>query len=214
LEDILRVKLETAMSASVTSAYRAMLAEQQGDGTALSTDATDALLRAGQAQSDALVEYTYVLRTFTDLTIHGKMPEDESAAGSYGGRAVREVSLILIVDDDESIREATKTLLRSAGYQVQTFASAERVLESGALEETECLILDVRMPGMDGLELQRRLNAEGVDVPVIFITAHDDAAVRRRAIEGGAINLLYKPFAAAELLETVQASARGRNMSH
>jgi CheY-like chemotaxis protein len=215
LEDLWRVKLETAMSEyqCVASAYKSLL-EQQGDGTPRSTDATDALMRARQAQSEALAEYTRVLRTFTDLTIHGKMPEDESAAGSYRGRAVREVSLIFIVDDDESIREATKTLLRSAGYQVQTFASAESLLELGALGETECLILDVRMPGIDGLELQRRLNAEGVHVPIIFITAHDDAAVRRRAIEGGAINLLHKPFAAAELLATVQTAVRGGNLSH
>jgi CheY-like chemotaxis protein len=215
LEDVWRVKLDTALSEyrAAATTYTSML-EQQGDGTPLSTDATDALMGARQAQSEALAEYTRVLQTFTDLTIHGKMPEDESAAGSYGGRAVREVSLILIVDDDESIREATKTLLRSAGYQAQTFASAESLLESGALGETECLILDVRMPGIDGLELQRRLNAEGVHVPIIFITAHDDAAVRRRAIAGGAINLLHKPFAAAELLATVQTAVRGGNLSH
>lgn len=124
------------------------------------------------------------------------------------------VSLILIVDDDESIREATKTLLRSAGYRVQAFASAESLLEAGTPGETACLILDVRMPGIDGLELQCRLNAEGVRVPIIFITAHDDAAIRRRAIEAGAINFLPKPYAAAELLETVQTAVRGRNVSH
>ena len=142
------------------------------------------------------------------------MPEDESPRGSHVRQRVREVNLILIVDDDESIREATKTLLRSAGYQVQTFAAAESLLESDALGETGCLILDVRMPGIDGLELQRRLTAEGVHVPTIFITAHDDAAVRRQAIEGGAISLLHKPFAAAELLETVKTAMEGRNLSH
>jgi FixJ family two-component response regulator len=115
-------------------------------------------------------------------------------------------SLISVVDDDESIRAAMKTLLRSAGYHVETFASAEDLLHSGAIHKTECLILDVRMPGMDGLELQRRLQADGVRVPVIFITAHDDGRLRRRALEVGAVELLHKPFEAAALLATLQAA--------
>lgn len=115
-----------------------------------------------------------------------------------------EVTLISIVDDDESVREATQTLLRSVGYRVRTFVSAENLLDSDALAETECLILDVRMPGIDGLELQRRLNEGGSRVPIIFITAHDDGPLRQRAVEAGAVDLLQKPFDAGQLLATLQ----------
>jgi len=204
LEESWRLKLEEASSRykAATAEYRTMLAEQ--------SVATDALMRARQAESRALAEYAQVLRTFADLTIHGKVPEEQPAAGSNGGVTVRQVNLISIVDDDESVREATKTLLRSVGYQVQTFVSAENLLNSGALGETECLILDVRMPGIDGLELQRRLNADGFRVPIVFITAHGDGTLRRRAIEAGAVDLLDKPFAASTLLATVESALGGR----
>src|ERR1700733_2723198 len=103
---------------------------------------------------------------------------------------------ISIVDDDESIRKATRALLRSVGYEVETFASAELFLQSDALRETDCLVLDVRMPGIDGLELQRRLNAAQSLVPIIFVTAHDDKSHRRIAMEAGAANFFHKPFEA------------------
>lgn len=179
--------------------------EEQSDGATRGPDATDALIHARQAESQALAEYTQVLRVFTDLTIHGKAPGEQPAAVSNAQATVRQIS---IVDDDESVREATKTLLRSVGYRVQTFASAESLLNSGALGETECLILDVRMPGIDGLELQRRLNTEGFRVPIIFITAHDDGPLRRRVIEAGAVDMLNKPFAASALLATVDTARR------
>ncbi len=119
---------------------------------------------------------------------------------------LNEVSLISVVDDDESIRDSTKTLLRSVGYRVATFESAELFLDSGAVEETECLILDVRMPGMDGLELQRRLKAADSGVPIIFVTAHDDRTKRRQAIEAGAVDFLGKPFEARALVVAVQTA--------
>jgi CheY-like chemotaxis protein len=120
-----------------------------------------------------------------------------------------EVGLISIVDDDESIRAATKTLLRSVGYEVGTFSSADDLLNSGALEKTRCLILDVRMPGVDGLELQRRLQRDGIHVPIIFITGHDDGPLRRRALDAGAIDLLHKPFEATALLARVSIALGG-----
>ena len=120
-----------------------------------------------------------------------------------------EASVISVVDDDESIREATKTLLRSAGYSVGTFASAEHFLDSGALGKTECLILDVRMPGMSGLDLQRRLKSSESAVPVIFITAHDDNANRRQAIDAGAVEFFGKPFEAAALVAAVRTALAG-----
>src|SRR5882724_5390560 len=102
-------------------------------------------------------EYSRAMKTLTDLTIRGELPEETPSGGPEGTRA--ESERISVVDDDESIRDSTKALLRSAGYQAATFASAELFLDSGALAETDCVILDIRMPGMDGLELQRRLNA-------------------------------------------------------
>lgn len=120
--------------------------------------------------------------------------------------------LISIVDDDESIRDSTKTLLRSVGHRVATFASAELFLDSGAIAETECLILDVRMPGIDGLELQRRLNASGAGVPIIFVTAHDDITNRRQALAAGALDFLCKPFDAGALVAAVE-NARSRRES-
>jgi FixJ family two-component response regulator len=101
-------------------------------------------------------------------------------------------------------------LIRSAGYEVLTFASAEDFLNSGALQDTGCLILDVRMPGIDGLELQRRLCAQSSRVPIVFITAHDDGSLRRRVIEAGAVDLLPKPFEAAILLAAVKNALDAR----
>ena len=121
--------------------------------------------------------------------------------------------VISIVDDDESIRDSTRQLLRSAGYCVTTYDSAETFLESGAVERTECIILDVRMPSMDGLELQRRLNASDAHVPIIFVTAHDDAASKRQAIAAGAVDFLNKPFETNALLTTVE-SALTRGDAH
>jgi FixJ family two-component response regulator len=150
------------------------------------------------------MEYSRLLRVFTDLTVHGKLPE--GGCETPEPTLARDVRRISVVDDDVSIRDSTKTLLRSAGYEVATFASAELFLDSGAIAETECLILDVRMPGMDGLELQRRLNDSSAGVPIIFITAHDDARSRRRAIDGGALDFLCKPFEANALVAAVQTA--------
>lgn len=114
--------------------------------------------------------------------------------------------LITVIDDDKSVRNSVKTLLRSAGYRVETFESAEAFLESGAAAQTGCLILDVRMAGMDGLELQVRLHDTDSHVPIIFITAHDDGALRQQAMQAGAIDMLHKPFAPRMLLSTVQTA--------
>jgi FixJ family two-component response regulator len=123
-------------------------------------------------------------------------------------RREHDFGVISIVDDDESIRAATKALLRSVGYEVRTFASAELFLKSGALRETECLVLDIRMPGIDGLELQRRLNEAESLVPIIFVTAHDDATKRRAAIEVGAVDFLRKPFDANAFVAAVEEAVK------
>jgi FixJ family two-component response regulator len=118
--------------------------------------------------------------------------------------------VIAIVDDDDSVRSATKALLESVGFQVATFDSAELFFGSGALSQTECLILDVRMPGMNGLKLQRRLRASGSVIPVIFISAHDDRKQRSDALAAGAAGFLTKPFVAADLLATIRSVTLGR----
>jgi len=118
--------------------------------------------------------------------------------------------VISIIDDDESIRTATKRLLNSVGYAVESYASAELFLASGALSRTECLILDIRMPGMNGLELQRQLNAAGSCVPIVFVSAHDDKINRRKAIQGGAIEFFRKPFHANALVACIQRALNPR----
>jgi FixJ family two-component response regulator len=111
-----------------------------------------------------------------------------------------------VVDDDQSVRDSTRSLLRSVGYKVTTFDSGEHFLESGSLTDTACLILDMRMPGMDGLKLQRRVKASQARVPIIFVTAHDDRTSRRLAIAADASNFFPKPFAASDLLGALQTA--------
>jgi FixJ family two-component response regulator len=112
-------------------------------------------------------------------------------------------SRISIVDDDASVRKAIKRLLKSAGFHAEAFASAEEILNSGRLTGTVCLVLDVRMPGMSGVELQERLIALGCAIPIIFITAHADEEDRARALQRGAVDCLQKPFSDETLLNAI-----------
>ena len=114
--------------------------------------------------------------------------------------------LIAVVDDDDSVRESLSGLFRSVGFAVQVFASAAAFLKSDDLSKTDCVILDVRMPGMTGLELQRRLVVSHRDLPVILMTAHDDAQTRSQALNDGAADYLIKPFSEEALLDAVQAA--------
>ena len=116
--------------------------------------------------------------------------------------------LISVVDDDDSVRESFGGLIRSVGFAVKVFASAEEFLNSDHLRNTDCLILDVRMPGMNGLELQRQLAATDRKIPVIFITAHGDEDVRSRALNGGAVDYLLKPFSEEALLNAIDAALK------
>jgi FixJ family two-component response regulator len=117
-----------------------------------------------------------------------------------------ESALIAVVDDDEAIREATESLIRSVGFRAVVFPSAEDFLRSSHLQDTACLIVDVRMPGMSGLELQRQLAAANYSMPIIFITAHGDEEARARALRAGAVAFLDKPFSDEVLLRAVQAA--------
>jgi FixJ family two-component response regulator len=114
--------------------------------------------------------------------------------------------MVAIVEDDESYRAAVQRLLRSAGLPVQSFASAEDFLSSGRQRETGCLIADIRMPGMSGLDLQSRLNSDHCPIPTIFITAHGDEKMRLQAMRGGAVKFLAKPFDGEILLEAVRVA--------
>jgi FixJ family two-component response regulator len=108
--------------------------------------------------------------------------------------------MISIVDDDKSIREAANMLIRSLGYATATFASAEEFLESGRVQDTACLITDVQMPGMSGIDLQSHLTANGHCTPVIFITAYPEESFRARALDAGAFGFLSKPFSDVSLI--------------
>jgi FixJ family two-component response regulator len=108
--------------------------------------------------------------------------------------------VISVVDDDASFRRATARLIHSLGHAVESFDSAEAFLGSGRVEDTACLVSDVRMPGIDGIELQKRLRQQGCRLPIIFITAHPDTSTRSRALALGAVGFLDKPFRDDELI--------------
>ena len=123
-----------------------------------------------------------------------------------------ENSLISIVDDDDLTRAAIENLVRSLGFSARTFASAESFLQSSSISQTRCLILDVQMPKMSGLDLQYRLSASGFDIPIIFITAYPDDTVRARALNSGAIGFLHKPLdlQGPTLIDCLHAALHGR----
>lgn len=114
--------------------------------------------------------------------------------------------LIALVDDDDALRTSLDNLLRSVGFRVQGFASAEAFLQAPPAPETACLLLDVRLPGMNGLELQRQLGAAHGSLPIIFVTAYADEEVRARALAAGAVAVLSKPCREADLLQAIEAA--------
>jgi FixJ family two-component response regulator len=114
--------------------------------------------------------------------------------------------MVAVIEDDESYRVAVERLLKSAGLPAQSFGSAEAFLNSGCQHETGCLISDIRMPGMSGLELQSKLTSDHCPIPTIFITAHGDEKIRMQAMRGGAVKFLAKPFDGETLLEAVRVA--------
>ena len=116
--------------------------------------------------------------------------------------------LISIVDDDDALRSSLDDLLQSIGFQTLDFRSAEAFLSANQARDTACLILDVRMPGMSGLELQRQIVAANWRIPIIFITAHADADARARALAAGAVAFLYKPCREEELLDAIDMALK------
>src|SRR5205807_7249482 len=118
----------------------------------------------------------------------------------------RKSKVVAIVDDDDLMRSALQGLLKAVGLPARAFASAEEFLQSGQQHDTGCLIADIRMPGMSGLDLQAKLNAQRIRIPTIFITAHGDARMRMQALRAGAVEFLAKPFDDEVLLESVRAA--------
>lgn len=123
---------------------------------------------------------------------------------------VMERSLVTVVDDDESVRESLPDLLREFGLKARAFSSAEEFLASDCIGQTNCLILDVFMPGMTGPDLQRELKLRQQEIPIVFMTAKKNETVRPRLLEKGAVECLFKPFSDTALLEAVNAALRAR----
>ena len=116
--------------------------------------------------------------------------------------------LVAIIDDDELFRRSIERLVDSAGFRVEAFASAEEFLERGSLDRTACAILDMKLPGMNGLELQQRLITSSRPMPIVFVSAHDEAVTRANALRAGAIAFLKKPFDNSTLLDALHRSIR------
>ena len=138
----------------------------------------------------------------------GKMKGEIEVGERRTNHPVPSVPLISIVDDDEALRSSLEDLIRSAGFRVQGFSSAEAFLRSNQVQTTDCLILDVRMPGMTGPGLQRDLRSESADLAIIFITAYENPNVRAQVMEAGAVAFLYKPFYEEDLLGAINAALR------
>jgi FixJ family two-component response regulator len=119
-------------------------------------------------------------------------------------------SLVSIVDDDESVRESLPDMVRQFGFAAQAFSSAEAFLASDFVDQTRCLILDVAMPGMSGPDLQRELASRRQTIPIVFITASGDKAIRSRVLANGAVECLFKPFSETALLDALNAALRMR----
>ena len=115
-------------------------------------------------------------------------------------------NLICVVDDDESVRRTTKLLIESFGYRAAVFESAETFLKSGQLHDISCLVVDAQMPGMNGLQLQSHIAAEGWSIPIIFISAYGNKESRRQAMAAGAVAFLDKPFSDEQLLESIRSA--------
>ena len=113
-------------------------------------------------------------------------------------------AIVFVVDDDDSVREALESLIRSAGFKVETFATAQEFLDCRRADVPSCLVLDVRLPGLSGLDLQKRIAEGNRDIPIVFITGHGDVPTSVRAMKAGAVEFLMKPFLDEDLLDAIQ----------
>lgn len=127
-----------------------------------------------------------------------------------GATGLSDTIVISIVEDDPFVREATRGLVRSLGFAAATFTSAEKFLQSGGAESASCIIADIRMPGLSGLELQQHLISQGHRIPIIFMTAFPDDRIRASALANGAVGFLAKPFKEASLINCIEAALKSR----
>jgi FixJ family two-component response regulator len=152
---------------------------------------------------------TSTLGSFGYTELAGRSPLEmflvSQSSPDKGLGSGRKAALISIVDDDPPVRKSLERLIKAHGFRTETFASAEDFLETGDQQETACLILDLRLPGMNGLDLQNRLWAESNRVPIVFVSAHDEAESRNQAMKAGAIAFLGKPFNDEVLLQAVHS---------
>ena len=125
------------------------------------------------------------------------------------GRGKNEHPLLCVVDDDESVRESLPDLIKEFGFAARAFSSAEEFLSSGSVDETSCLILDIAMPGMSGLELREELQRRGQEIPIIFITGQRDETVRTRVLKQRVAGFLLKPFNDTDLLAAIKTALQG-----
>jgi FixJ family two-component response regulator len=117
--------------------------------------------------------------------------------------------IVVVVDDDESVRESLPDLLKEFGYTVLVFSSADEFLISDSVDRAMCLVLDIAMPGMSGLDLQKELKSRGYKIPIVFITARKDESIRTRVLEQGAVDILFKPFSDIALREALSKAMGG-----
>jgi FixJ family two-component response regulator len=122
------------------------------------------------------------------------------------GKGATEPPFLSVVDDDEMLRESLPDLLQEFGFAARAFSSGQEFLSSAYVDQTRCLILDVAMPGMSGLDLQEELKRRGRAIPIVFITGQKDEDIRKQAFRQGAIGFLYKPFSDSDLLDAVNAA--------
>ena len=139
-----------------------------------------------------------------DRVVHSAVMQSE--------QSTTERPLLSVVDDDEMLRESLPDLLQEFGFPARAFSSGQEFLSSDCVEDTRCLILDVAMSGMSGLELQQELNRRGQRIPIVFITAHRELVIRKQALRQGAVSILYKPFSDTALLDAVNAALRLRGI--
>lgn len=123
-------------------------------------------------------------------------------------------AIVFVVDDDASVRRSTERLVRALGFGIQTFASAREFLDNARIERPACLVLDVRMPGLSGLDLQRELAQRGVEIPIVFLTGHGDIPMTVRAMKAGAVEFLTKPVKSRDLLGAIRGALERAQVSH
>ena len=136
------------------------------------------------------------------------------STGFEPGDTATDDAIVFVVDDDASVRRSTERLVRTLGFGIQTFASAQEFLDGARVERPACLVLDVHMPGLSGLDLQRELTQRGIEIPIVFLTGHGDIPITVRAMKAGAVEFLTKPVKAGDLIAAIRGALERGRASH